>query len=48
MVVLSLSLHQPIPPGYHRVFGVHVFYGLVQRFGHRLWIIFVKGEEKLP
>ena len=48
MVILSLSLPRTVPPGYRRVFSVHVLRGLVQRFSHRLWIIFVKGEKKLP
>ena len=30
------------PSSYHRIFGVHVFRGFVQRFNHRLWVIFVK------
>ena len=42
--VFSLTL----PLGYHHVFGVHVFRGFVQYFGHCLWVILVEGEEKLP
>ena len=48
MVVLSLSLPRPVPSGYHRLFDIHVFHGFVQRFDHHLWVVFLKGEEKLP
>ena len=47
-VILSFSLPWPILPAYHCIFSIHLFYGLVNHFGHCLRVILVDGEEELP